>query len=238
MLALSIAFPALSFGGSTSQADFAVLYDLDATAITYCSLGPAFDLVGDIETAGSSTTTTEVADTDPFAPLAAGDIIIASKAESVLVRAVVTKTSASSVVVSSAWDLSADYKAKARKLTCGTTANDGWLDVGNYDTWAILFNIQQVNVTGGIDVQVQCRTGNLNAQPVQVFPTCTTGSCDTVQNYSGAAGLASTTLVVGTQFPFSQCRVGTLIHTADDGADTTTAAERINIGLVRYLSSR
>lgn len=236
-LVLALLIPAkYSNAGSTSNAEFTVKYDLDATEVTYCTLGPARALPGLVETSGSSVTTTEVADTDPFAGLAAGDILIASKdSTNRFVRSIITFTSASEVVVDAAWDLSADYQVSARELECGTGAENGWLDVGGFDVWAVLLEIDQMNVTGGIDVRIECRTGNLNASPVQVFPETDPGASNTYQNYDGTAGIELRTLTIGNGYIFQQCRVGIKIGTSDDGGDLTTNAERIDIGLVRYL---
>ena len=225
------------------SANFTYLYDIDATAITYCRLegidgnpfasarpGPA-----NIKTTGSSATTAAVtASTNPFANVAVGDVIEAVTTDGVRnLRVVIAKASADSITVNSAWNLGTSIPFGYRATVCGTAATSGWIDVSNYTNRSIVFSLVQVVATGGIDVRVECMDPGIGSQPVQVFPTCTTGSCATVQNYT-TAGLASSTKIVIPE-PTAFCRVGILIHTADDGDDLTTNTEQITITFAGYV---
>lgn len=236
--------PQVAFSAEPRTANLFVLYDLDATDLTFCRVtgktGSAYDTTGIkvekyISTSGSSTTTSEVTDTDPFSGLAVNDLLFVDQAPgtiSTLLRAIAVATSASAVVVNSAWDIEnggTGYTFSYFDQTCGTGATDGWVDVEGNSQVEVTFAMEQVNVTGGVDLQIQCRKSGLNPQAVQVFPSCTTGSCDTYQNYT-TAGIASSTTVVDTA-SWSQCRVGLKIGSADDGGDLTTNAERLTVTL-------
>ena len=237
LLAAWLAEPALA--GESNVANLYYNYPLDATAITYCrvagkggsSFGSGIAGNGRIQTSGSSATTVETTtDSNPFADLAVGDILSVRGLDgAVQNRVIITYTSDSSVAVNTAWDLSSPsggYAFQWYRPICGTAATSGWVTVAGSDVTTITFQLDQVNVTGGIDMRIECRSGGLGTAAVQVFPTCTTGSCATVQNYT-TAGLASRTTVVITA-PFNECRMGVLINTADDGGDTGANEEQIN----------
>lgn len=235
-----------TYAANTQSANFMVGYDLDSTSLTFCRVtgadgGPFGTWISGrypIVTVNSSVTTDEVTDTDPFGPVLINDVLqvdLGTGSQNVLVRTIATRASASQITVSTAWNIDnsdAGYLFTWKKTTCGTTAADGWIDVSGWDQVGIAFSIEQVNATGGIDVQMQCKTGAVNAQPIQVFPSCTTGACNTFQNYT-AATIASTTYAVGSE-GYAQCRLGVKINSADDGGDLTTNAERLNGEL--YLS--
>ncbi len=221
----------------TRSANFTYLYDLDATAITYCRLeGANGDPFGggrngpaNIQTTGSSATIDAVtAGTNPFVNVSAKDVIaVRDNAGATSLRVVISKASSDQIVVNSVITL-ASTPFQYYKTVCGTTAESGWIDVGNYVNRSIVFSIVQVAVTGGIDVRVECRDPGIGSPPVQIFPACTTGACATVQAYTGIAGITSTTKIVVPE-PTSSCRVGILINSADDGGDLTTNTEQITI---------
>lgn len=246
LLAALLCLPGLAWAGSVDSASFNIQYRLDATTATYCVVkGKAGDPFrgsipgpSTITTSGSSTTTTEgVASAAPFTLLAVGDVISVSSPDGTTANRVITaKASGSSITVDTAWDLSTAVPFSWWDVTCGTTASDGWIDVAGADRVAITFEIDQLNVTGGIDMQIQCRASGISSSPVQVFPTCSSGSCATVQNYT-TAGIASSTTVV-LEVPYSTCRVGIFIHTSDDGGDLTTNEELIDVSIMKYFLSR
>lgn len=245
-LFLASALPAAA--GSDQTANFAILYGLDSTDPIYCVVtgnngspfGGPIQSLKNITTTGSSATTDAVTASDaPFKSVVAGDLLMVAKPDgTTLLRVVISKASNDQVVVNSAWDLSqtGGWGFTYLKTTCGTAATDGWIDVSNADSFDITFELDQVNATGGINMRVECLAAGVNASPVQVFPACSSGACDTVQNYT-TAGIASAT-TVAVSFPFQKCRVGIDIHTADDGGDLTTNEERIDISLTKHLSSR
>jgi hypothetical protein len=245
LVLLAFLIPSLSWA-EVNEANFSLVYELDATAITYCRVtgkngdpfGGPIAGIKKITTSGSSATTTEVTTDDlPFADLAVGDILFVDPgtgASGVLTRVITAKASGASITVNAAWNLSATggYSFRWLKNNCGTTATDGWIDVGNSSRLAITIQVDQYTVTGGINFQVQCRKGFVGSLPEQIWPSCTTGACNTVQNYASTAGITSRTTIY-TEAPFASCRVGQYIHTSDDGSDTTTDAEQITIGLTK-----
>ncbi len=248
MIKKLLAFVLLASPVLADEANFALRYDLDSTSVVYCKVtgnqgnpfGGPISGAGLIKTSGSSATTTEVADTDPFADNAAGDVLLVDKGTvntDALIRIIITDTSASSNVVDAAWDIEnggSGYAFRWLKQTCGTGAENGWIDIGEAKSFTIGFELDQVNVTGGVDVQVQCRGSAIGASPTQVFPACASGSCNTYQNYT-TAGIASATFVQGDNLPVSQCRVGIKIGSADDGSDTGADKEQIDITLKRQF---
>jgi hypothetical protein len=222
--------------GSASEhffGDILLRYDLDSTTAIGCVLvgDPGAPLTQPrqvpvrIETAGLVTATTAVtAGTSPFAGMAVGDIIIANE----MTRAILVYTDADTIVVDEAWDLSAGYVFSWYDLNCSATG--GWFPVAGFDTWTATWRIDQVNVTGGIDVRLECRGGGRDAAPTQVWPDCLVGACGTYQNYAGIAGITSTTSVTTDSFAASECRFLFLINTADDLAgDAGADMERITI---------
>lgn len=248
-LAMALSVPALpAAAGSDQTANFAILYGLDSTDPIYCVVtgnngnpfGGPIQGLKNITTTGSSATTDAVTASDaPFKSVVAGDLLMVAKPDgTTLLRVVISKASNDQVVVNSAWDLSqtGGWGFTYLKTICGTAATDGWIDVSNADSFDITFELDQVNATGGVNVQVQCMTAGVNASPVQVFPACTSGSCNTVQNYATAGVAGATTVAVS--FPYQKCRVAVDIATADDGDDLTTNEERIDISITKHLSSR
>lgn len=229
--------PAAALAQETRSANFTYLYDLDATAITYCRMegvsgnpfGSGIPGPANIQTTGSSATLDAVtAGTNPFVNVAAKDVIaVRSQDGSTALRVVISKASSDQIVVNAVITI-VNSPFQFYKHVCGTTAESGWIDVGNYVNRSIVFSIAQVAVTGGIDVRVECRDPGIGSPPVQIFPSCTTGACGTVQAYTGIAGITSTTKIVIPE-PTGSCRVGMLINSADDGGDLTTNTEQITI---------
>ena len=240
---LAFLLPALCEAQQIRSANFTYLYDLDATAITYCRLegvdgnpfGAAKAGPANIKTTGSSATVAAVtAGTSPFANVAVTDVIEAVTTDGVRnLRVVIARADADSITVNSAWNLGTSVPFGYRSTVCGTAATSGMIDVSNYQNRSIVFSMPQVDATGGIDVRVECKDPGIGSNWVQVFPACTTGSCATVQNYA-TAGLASATKVVIPE-PTAFCRVGMLIHTADDGDDLTTHTEQLTVTFAGYV---
>lgn len=196
-------------------------FDLDSTTLTYCR-GAESPIQGrfNIKTTGSSTTVVAAnAGETPFDAVAVGDLIWAAG----LRRQVATKTDGANITVDTAINLdqAGGWPWSYIAFTCGTTASDGWMPIYRGQMTTIVFELNQVNVTGGIDVRWECRESVTDAQPVQVFPA------SGFNNYT-AAGIASRTAVV-VEEPWQECRVGVKINSADDGGDTGANAEKISV---------
>lgn len=246
-----IAVLALILWGGTVQAqelksaNYMFKYDLDSTTMTFCRLeGTKGDPFGpgnvglapiNISSANGNVAAT-TAGTNPFLGLAAKDVInVVYKDGTTDTKVIITFTDNDTIVVDSAFTTTVTAQSfNWYKTRCGTTDADGWIDVSAYAYKAITFEIEQVNVTGGLDVRWDCKDPDIGGNPVQVFPSCTVGACNTVQNYSGVAGITSRTKLVINE-PSGSCRIGVAIHTGDDGNDLTTNTEQLTAILTVQL---
>lgn len=244
LVLLLILLPASVWADPVRQATFFYKYPLDALTMTYCVvLGRgnfpfSTPIPNDfrIKTTGSSTSVTEnTASTNPFTDLAVGDLLVVDRTDGTTdVRVILTRTDAANVVVDSAVDWSGGFKFSWYKQKCGTTATDGWVDVSGWSDKTITFSIEQMNVTGGIDVRWECKgdaMAGTTSMPVIIYPGetdgCGGGTLGTnVCNFT-TAGVTSRTSVVSFE-PWGACRVGVLIHTNDDGGDTGANEEQIS----------
>lgn len=232
-----------------SVANFFLLYDLDATAITYCRVtnlngdpfaGPITVTAGKLTTSGSSATVTEsVVGSNPFLAVATGDIIVASTGdEATKYGVVVAKASAASITIHTARDWSAGYNFGILRPACGTAATSGWIDIpAGFENKVIGFHLVQINgVTGGIDLRVECKGGYAGAQPNPVYPASSSSTCGGGTNASGfcnftTAGITTGNLDVMVDETHRSCRVGLLIHTSESAEAVEADNERITIGL-------
>lgn len=210
-------------------------YDLDdATNYRYCaSTGLNATVWGDwypqtkkAKTSGSSTTiTSNTASDGVFQNIAAGDILLFTETETTgqtyrgqsAYRYVVTRTSADSIVVDSAIDLSGGHTFKYRNVSCGTASTSGWVPVNGVTAGNFQLSVSQITTdTAGISYKVECKMDG-GDPTVIVGPTTV---LDTVAAYG----------VVWYE-PWDYCRFGFKIVTADDGTDTTTAKEILTLVL-------
>lgn len=242
-------FAGTSYAQDTRKATYITNYDLDATDYTYCvttgNTGGAWDPnipgKGNVETSGSSTTVTGVTGAaDSFGPPAAGDIVFFKKNDgSVLIRYIVTNADADTITVNTAVDLdvTGGVAWEWRKVTCGTGATNGWIDLAGFTGKKISLEITQMVATGGVDFKFECRDNTYVSTSHVVYPgessdcgvngTLASAVCNVA---SGATG--SWDLVFTPEEQWDACRVGVKIGSADDGDDLTTNAEIINIYLV------
>lgn len=220
-------------------------YDLDATSYTYCVTtgqnGGPFDPPipgnGRLTTVGSSTTVTGVTDSaDSFGPVSVGDVLyIATAPQTNVIRYVTARASADSITVNSAISLAAAGSAFSwMKVTCGTGASNGWINMSAYAGKKLSLEITQMVATGGVDFKFECRDNTAVSTVHQVYPGETDACGTNATLSSGICNVATATtgtwdLVFSPEEQWDACRVGVLIHTADDGDDLTTNAEIINI---------
>lgn len=235
-------------GAEQKTASFAILYDLDATAITYplvTGLGGSpwgSPMAGSsrIKTTGSSASVTEAtASTNPFTDLSVGDLVMVNLQDGTTdLRVIITRTDAANIILNAAVDWSATGGVAFRwlKQTTGTAVTNGWIDISGMDDVTMTIYFDQINVTGGVDMRWECKAAGVNAAPVIVYPgeSDGCGSAGTlgtnVCNLTGTAGITSGLALVVTE-PWTACRLGLFIHTSDDGADTTTNTEQITATL-------
>lgn len=208
-----------------------VNYDLDSTSYQFCSSTGQLGLVRQadipvklkVKTTGSTTAVTAVtAGTNPFQNIAVGDILTfpvsgvspvgttdSTYGQTVTVY-VAARADADNITASSALDLSAGYPFTWRKVTCAATG--GWIPVRNASLVQFLLQIDQLNVTGGIDYKVECRQR---------------GAVDLIETQAIGNLTAVGTIRVGITDPYDDCRLGVKIGTSDDGGDLTVNLEKL-----------
>lgn len=233
-----VASPLFAQTQPAPKAVFVTAYDLDATDPTYCvttgqngnpwsppRVGVGVSgTSGNIKTSGSSTTVTEVTtDSLPFTLLAVGDQIFVNGN----VRYITAKASGASITVNSALNIEnggSGYPFTWNDVACGTTASDGWIPVNGASVIKIAIQVDQLNVTGGINVTIQCKDNTQDTTPITIYPDPNDSSTEEshTMNYTAVQANAYSVPV-----PWDACRVGLEIGTADDGGDLTTNAEDI-----------
>lgn len=228
-----------SIPASAEQISYNVLYkyDVDSTTETFCVLegangtpfGPGIQSIGNVTAANDPTLTAVDATQDVFAELAVGDVLVFNNPTAVV--RLETKTSADAVEMSEAQTITAK-PFQWYKLVCGTAATSGWFDVSNFDGGVVITvqSEQQVDDGNGIDVRWQCRGSSFGQAPIQVYPD--NSSAAAVTNF--AQGNTATTegrVALYIPEPWSECRVGLDMNTADDGDDATTNLEEFTISL-------
>lgn len=222
-------------------ANFFLNFDVDDTTVTYglvrgdggSPFGGSIKGPGLIETSGSSTTvSSDNAGDNVFAEVSAGDTIqITATDGTVTRRQVVSKADSDTVTVDTAVTITPASAWRWLKAT--THATVGWLDISGYTGRTITVEYNQGDL-GRLDVIVQCRGSYVGASAVQVFPTCTTGSCGTYQAYT-TVGIASRTSIAIPE-PFGACQVGVKYATSD-ASDATTNREQFTAGFEGCLDN-
>lgn len=222
--------------GPNYKAVFVTAYDIDTADPIFCvTTGQngspwAAPRIGsgtggnNIKTSGSSTTVTEVTtDSLPFTLLSVGDQIFVNGNT----RYITAKASGASITVNSAVNIEnggSGYPFTWNKVSCGTAITDGWIPVADAREVTVKIQVDQLNVTGGINAKIQCKDNNQDITVFQVYPDpadTATAECHTM-NFTAVNACAY--IVPGT---WDACRVSLDIGTADDGGDLTTNAEDI-----------
>jgi hypothetical protein len=245
-----LVIPALLLAATVSAQDVRTAtynfnYDLDSTSYTYCVAvgvdGSPWSApipgVGRAETSASSTTVTGVTGAaNSFGPVSTGDIIYFQTAGgAAIIRYVASNADDDTITVNAAVNLDVDggYAFSFLKVTCGTAATDGWIDVSGYAGKKISLEITQMVATGGVDFKFECRDNTTVSTAHQVYPgessdcgtngTLTSGVCNVATGTTGTWDL-----IFSPEEQWDACRVGVKIGSADDGGDLTTNAEIIN----------
>ncbi len=219
-------------------------YDLDSASYIfpiYCTPSSALSVTAcrgtggagrkstqKITTSGSSTTVTSLASNGAFTELLVGDLIlieVPSEATttpdaqpSQYLRWITARASADSITVNSAVTIpAAGVGFTWWKLSAGTSASSGWFPMN--PNQIIVVSVDQMDATS-IDYKVECRFKfwDYVSNPIIIAgPTNLTAATDTPDRVA----------IEGAD-RYDQCRVGFKINT-DDGADTTTHAEKITV---------
>jgi hypothetical protein len=233
----------------TRKAYLNLNYDLDATDYTYCVAtgndGSPWSApipgLGRAETSGSSVTVTGVTGSaDSFGPVSTGDIIYFQTAGgAAIIRYVASNADDDTITVNAAVDLdvTGGYAFSWLKVTCGTGATNGWIDIAGWERKKISLEITQMVATGGVDFKFECRDNTTVSTAHQVYPgessdcgtngTLTSGVCNVATSTTGTWDLVFTP-----EEQWDACRVGIKIGSADDGDDLTTNKEIINMYVV------
>lgn len=230
---------------ATAHAIFAYKYDVDSATLTYPRMigmnndpyGGSQDGRGTIKTSGSSTTVTEnVASSSPFIDVNVGDVIIVRRVTSTPpqddIVVVTAKASDASITVDTAVDWSAGFLWRWYKLAAGTASTDGWINVEGAESVAMTVQYEQGDLDA-LRVRWECRTANIGAQPVIVYPgessDCGLGGTLSVDRCSfAAAGINSRLTVMVQPNPFTQCRVGLAFATTDT-SDAGANLEQVTV---------
>jgi len=222
----------------------ASLYDLDSTSYIYCvTTGENGQVLNPSTNNGirvTSTTTAlaaATASTSPFSAVAVGDeiTVITPSGPGGLgipeTRVVTVRTDANNITMNAAFTAEVtNVQFSWRDRTCGTAATSGWFPVSTYRGVSVSLQVTQIVVTGHIDFKVQCRQTGVDNTPVDVYAegmsNYRTGGYDAAQVDNDLIIIHNGVVL------FNQCRVGMLIHTADDGDDLTTNAEQVTVKLL------
>lgn len=241
-LALVLALPLVGSTQNVQQAaNFTYKYDVDSATLTYCrmegqggdpfggsKLGP-----GTIKTTGASTSvTTNVAAAGPFIDVAVGDVLaVLRTATNTTDYAVVTvKTDDNNITVDASVDWTGGVSWRYWKTRCGTTASDGWIDVGGYSNVLLTVQYEQGDLDG-LRVRWECRANGIGAGPVIVYPgessDCGLGGTLSVDRCNfAAAGLTARLAAQITGNTFGACRIG-LAFAATDTSDAGANLEQV-----------
>lgn len=222
-------------------ANFTFGYDVASLTTTYCAVtgknGDPYDTTGfqfsapdfDIQIDGAGGVTDAGAN-GSFAAVEVGDTFLLRARDADtgdnatppdVETWIVAKASDNALTVA---DTSADanYRAYSYKtLACGTTADDGWISVDDFDKMAFQFSVYyEAGDLGGLDVVWQCRENALGAFAVQVYPgpasDCGFGTLNTdVCTFTTPGTDAFTRQINVTNF--SECRIGLAFRTSDAG---------------------
>lgn len=258
LLLLTLLLPTLSSAQVTSvrAANFAFRYDVDSSTLTYCRVegqnrdpfGPALPGRGRVKTTGSSTTVVEqVTGDNPFTEVAVGDVLLVHRPDGTSpgddLVVVTARASAASITV----DTSVDWQNGTAGRTwewyrtvCGTTANDGWINVSQ-GAAALTLQYDQGDLTALV-ARFECKTAALGAQPVIVYPgkssDCGLGGTLSTDRCSFAtAGITSRLSVIIAPTVFSQCRIG-LAWTGADTSDAGANIEQVTASLTTEIVGR
>lgn len=162
-----------------------------------------------------------VSSSSALEPLSTGDMVNTQDVFNRPVYAsVFSITSAETMELDRSVDLTQDGCARYRyrKLSAGTAIYDGWFSVAGWGYTTVVIDIAQMNVTGGINLQVECAAAHA---------------------LTAAAVLASSNITAAGSFavaiaePWDICRAGFKIGTSDDDSTPATENEKISVYAIR-----
>jgi hypothetical protein len=206
--------------------------------MTYCTLsgqgsdpfaGP-YPGRGQIETSGSSTTVTGVnAADDVFTDIGVGDVLFTRTGAGVTsLRVVTAKASVDSITVNTAIDLTGGVNWTYKKLACGTSATDGWIDAtGDTVQLTVQYDAGDLDT---LDVSWFCREAAPGSGAIRVYPG-PASDCGDGTLSGTVCTFATTGQGLAVKIPnnvFSACRVG-LKYGSTDGATREEVTATITV---------
>jgi len=248
LVALSGAARVYSTNLQQSTLAVVIGYDLDSTSFVYpVALGPTalpstvirpqavegwYETPASIPSGATVDRRIKTADYDPtvvsctsnssaLEPLSTGDMVNTQDVfNRPIYASVFSKTTAETMELDRSVDLTQDGCARYRyrKISAGTAIYDGWFSVAGWSYNTVYIDIDQMVVTGGIDLQVEC-TVNHGLETAQVLAS---------SNITAAGGFA-----VAIPEPWDICRVGFKIGTSDDDSTEATDNEKISVYAIR-----
>jgi hypothetical protein len=243
---LALAIPLL-FAEQQAPASAMIRYDVDSTTLTYCRAeGTSASVIGSpiagparVKTTGSSTTVeSNTALSSALAPVVARDILFVRPPSSFgdvfaagWAAVVTVKTDANTVTVDPAvgWNATGGYAYTYLKTVCGTTVNDGWVDVAGATKASITIQYDQ----GDLDAlawRFECKQNTPGSSPIVVYPSegddC--GIAGTlVSGFCEFATAGPTANLTWEEFgAWGSCRIGFKYKTTDT-SDAGAALERV-----------
>jgi hypothetical protein len=233
--------------GPARDGQLALLYNVDATALTYCTLrnGPFNEpsqIVPRIKTTGSSTTVTEfTASTNPFSNVVVGDVLViltptATAPDATTVVAVTAKASAASITVDQAINLAdaAGHKFSFYHHVCGTTDADGWFSAGAAASRVALTVQYDQGDLGELVVRFEAKAAGAAALPVVLYPGGGSDcgalgfSLSTDRCSATTPGVLARLSVLDEGPAYAFYRVG-FAYVTSDASDATTTREKLTI---------
>lgn len=222
-------------------------YDLDSTSFVYpVALGPTavpstlirpqavegwYTPVA-VESGATVDRRIKTADYDPtvvpcvssssaLEPVSTGDLVNTQDVFNRPVYAsIFSKTSANSVEFDRSVDLTQSGCAayRYRKLTVGSAIYDGWFSVAGWGYTTVVIDVAQMNVTGGIGLQVECAA----AHALTAAQVLASSNITAVGSYA-----------VAIPEPWDVCRAGFKIGTSDADSTPATDNEKISVFAIR-----
>lgn len=161
-----------------------------------------------------------VSSTGAFSPVSTGDVVEVNDVFGRPVYASIFQwTSANAVTFDRSVDLTQTGCSpyRYRKVEAGTFSTSGWFSVAGFGYTTIQLDVAQLDLTGGVDLQVECSAAH----------ALTTAQVLASSNITAVGSYA-----VAVPEPWDVCRVGLKIGTSDDDS-TTAKLEKISIFAIR-----
>lgn len=247
----TLAFLALALGSfSVAGADRKLVahgFDIDSLSYMYPKLTEQRADNRLVTTSGSSSATLTSVNSDaPFEAISVGDVLLLQDTDATtgartgtVLRYVTAKASANSITLNDSVLIAAAGQGFSwLKASSGTGAEDGWIGLGAAIALNTIVDIDQISVTGGVDIALECR--HCAQQYGGSSPSLCTGAMvvDGPDNKTTAGTYQLAWSLSGAgQGPWDQCRVGVKIGTADDDVLTIASGSNDDLDWKEFVNS-